>query len=1116
MILLARSVRSLGLAAALVAATVLSAVAVAQPTVVVAERGDLALVPYYTVRGQWVTGIHIVNTSDMTQVVKFRLRRATDGMNALDFNLVMSPRDVYAGFLGDDENGNISWTSPDTTCTAPATWGNRFTMPPIYRAGAESGYVEIIAMGQTLNERQPIAVAARHSATTSMPLDCAAVRSNFFADGRAAVVADPANNVAAVTGKKGVLANNQTYQPGMASASNDTVKTGGTNTYMDSGNVLKVSYFIRDNGTGIEFGDNAVHIANFLNAPSITNQQYGVSAGDLNGLDFPDLNGAGMPGGSMGRTRFFPELSKGAGMPGGGMGRTRFNRLRRAGVLGATRIINEWSANPANGVQMDWVITLPGQYTMLNLPQYLASLGADRAWVPTVDSTGNAMDNPGCPRTAIPVNTSTGMAAVAACDFRDLPIELTLTPYNRDGGATMPTTPTGTLVPGPQPPAPPVPKISLAKVANVITFGGNSVLGQRDANVNADLGQPFGWVKAKLTPQKNPGVCDWSGPDSSSPSASAAASLSMVCSSAATVIGGNAPVIGFAAWARKVAANPDASYGRIVEHSYPASASVPAPAPGAPTNLSATAGDAQVELSWAAVSGATRYTVYYSTSTIGDITASSVRSVAATSTSATVTNLPNGTLHYFVVTATTADGESAASSEASATPQVPPPGAPTNLSVTAGNGQVAISWTAVSGATGYTVYYSTSTISDITASSVRSVSTTSTSATVTNLPSGTLHYFVVTASNAGGESVASSEAFFVQLLPPPPGAPTNLSATAGNAEVELSWAAVSGATGYTVYYSTSTISDITASSVRSVAATSTSATVTNLPNGTLHYFVVTATTADGESAASSEASTTPTLVTGFVVFRDALSGGGEGPQMVVLPTGNFTMGSPSTETGRLANEGPTRTVTISNRIAMGRYEVTFEDYKRFTDDSTTTQTLPDDQGWGRGTRPVMRVSWNDAKAYARWLSTQTSKSYRLPSESEWEYAARAGTDTAYSFGNTISCSQARYGHDGGDCSSTRYGGTVPVGSFVANAFGLFDMHGNVAEFVEDCHVNTYTGAPSDGSARTTGCGANVLAVVRGGGWGTGPRFLRAATRNRLFLSFANNNTGFRLVRDLNP
>ena len=546
--------KPLALAAAVSAASLGytgNAVSAAHPEVATNDLGDLALVPYYTVRGQWVTGIHIVNTSDMTQVVKFRLRRATDGMNALDFNLVMSPKDVYAGFLSDDENGNISWTSPDTTCTVPATQGNRFTMPPLYRAGAESGYVEIIAMGQAAND-QPIAVAAKHSATTSMPLDCAAVRSNFFADGEAAAAAT--DTTPAVTGKRGVLGNTQTYQPGVASASNDTVKNGGTNTYMDSGNVLKVSYFIRDNGTGIEFGDNAVHIADFLREASITNQEYGTSAGDLNGLDFPDLNGAGMPT--------------------GGVARNRFNMLRRHDVLGMARIINEWSANPANGVQMDWVVTLPGQYTMLNLPRYLGSLGTDRAWVSTVNSTGNAMDNPGCSRTATAADATAGTTAMPACDYRDLPIELTLTPYNRDGGTTMPTAPTGPtgiLVPGPQPPAPPAPpapKTSLAKVANVITFGGNSVLGQSDANVNADLGQPFGWVKAKLTSQKEPGVCDWNGPDSSSPSATAAAALSMVCSSAAGVISGNAPVIGFAAWSRKVEANPNASYGRIVEHSY--------------------------------------------------------------------------------------------------------------------------------------------------------------------------------------------------------------------------------------------------------------------------------------------------------------------------------------------------------------------------------------------------------------------------------------------------------------------------------------------------------------------------------------------------------------------
>ena len=545
--------KPLALAAAVSAASLGytgNAISAAHPEVATNDLGDLALVPYYTVRGQWVTGIHIVNTSDMTQVVKFRLRRATDGMNALDFNLVMSPKDVYAGFLSDDENGNISWTSPDTTCTVPATQGNRFTMPPLYRAGAESGYVEIIAMGQAAKD-QPIAVAAKHSATTSMPLDCAAVRSNFFADG---------SNTAGAE-QRGVLSNSQTYQPGISSASDTTIKDGGTNIYTDSGNVLKVSYFIRDNATGIEFGDNAVHIADFLDLPSITNQQYGIGSGDLNGFEFPDLDGTGLPGtGTV--TGNNPTIV-----------RNRFNRLRRSDVLGAASILNEWSANPANGVQMDWVVTLPGQYTMLNLPRYLGSLGTDRAWVSTVNSTGNAMDNPGCSRSAIAADASTGTAAVAACDYRDLPIELTLTPYNRDGGTTMPTAPTGptgTLVPGPQPPAPPAPpapKTSLAKVANVITFGGNSVLGQSDANVNADLGQPFGWVKAMLTSQKDPGVCNWDGPDSSSPGAAAAA-LSMTCSSAANVIAGNAPVIGFAAWSRRVEANPNASYGRIVEHSY--------------------------------------------------------------------------------------------------------------------------------------------------------------------------------------------------------------------------------------------------------------------------------------------------------------------------------------------------------------------------------------------------------------------------------------------------------------------------------------------------------------------------------------------------------------------
>ena len=542
---LCRVGHSLGLAAALVAATVLAPRAGAQPMEASAERGDLALVPYYTVRDQWLTGIHIVNTSDSTQVVKVRLRRATDGMNALDFNVVMSPQDVYAGFLSDDQNGNISWASPDSSCTAPATQANRLTMPPIYRVGAESGYVEIIAMGQAADD-QPIAVAAKHSATTSMPLDCAAVRSNFFADGVAAVAADPANNQAAVAGKRGVLNNRQTYQPGVASASDTTIKTGGTNTYTDSGNVLKVSYFIRDNSTGIEFGDNAVHIADFLGLPSITNQEYGIGSGDLNGFDFPDLDGTGLPNGAASST----------------IERGRFNRLRRQDVLGVDSMINEWSANPANGVEMDWVVTLPGQYTMLRLPQYLASLGADRAWVSTIDSAGRPGFNPQCPRQAMAANPATAAAAVPACDFRDLPLKLTYTAYNREESAGPPPPP-ATLQVGSQPPTARA-ATYLPKVANVIGFGGNSVLGQPDVDVTANLRQPFGWVEAQLESQSDPKVCQWDpSQDATSPSA-AAANLTLDCATSAT---GNAPVIGFAAWSRRLAANSEASYGRIVEHS---------------------------------------------------------------------------------------------------------------------------------------------------------------------------------------------------------------------------------------------------------------------------------------------------------------------------------------------------------------------------------------------------------------------------------------------------------------------------------------------------------------------------------------------------------------------
>ena len=161
---------------------------------------------------------------------------------------------------------------------------------------------------------------------------------------------------------------------------------------------------------------------------------------------------------------------------------------------------------------------------------------------------------------------------------------------------------------------------------------------------------------------------------------------------------------------------------------------------------------------------------------------------------------------------------------------------------------------------------------------------------------------------------------------------------------------------------------------------------------------------------------------------------------------------------------------------------------------------------------MINVSWEDAKAYAAWLSEQTGKRYRLPSESEWEYAARAGTETAYSWGNEIGVNRANCDGSGSKWSDKR---TSPVGSFEPNAFGLYDMHGNVQEWVEDCWHDNYEGAPTDGSAWTSGDDGS-LAVVRGGSWFNAPRGLRAAYRDRDSPSGRFDNVGFRLVQDLNP
>ena len=239
------------------------------------------------------------------------------------------------------------------------------------------------------------------------------------------------------------------------------------------------------------------------------------------------------------------------------------------------------------------------------------------------------------------------------------------------------------------------------------------------------------------------------------------------------------------------------------------------------------------------------------------------------------------------------------------------------------------------------------------------------------------------------------------------------------------------------------------------------------------------------------------------------------PEMVVVPAGSFMMGSPASEEGRRDNEGPVHRVRIAQPFAVGVYEVTFAQWDACVSDGGCGGHRPDDGGWGRGRHPVINVSWEDAQSYVRWLSMETGKSYRLLSESEWEYVARAGTTGPFHFGATISTDHANYDGDytyGSGRKGRNRERTVPVGRFSSNAFGVHDVHGNVWEWVEDCWHDDYRGAPADGSAWESGeC---RVGVFRGGSWNFGPWDLRSAFRYRSDTALRYGSVGFRVARAL--
>jgi formylglycine-generating enzyme required for sulfatase activity len=240
------------------------------------------------------------------------------------------------------------------------------------------------------------------------------------------------------------------------------------------------------------------------------------------------------------------------------------------------------------------------------------------------------------------------------------------------------------------------------------------------------------------------------------------------------------------------------------------------------------------------------------------------------------------------------------------------------------------------------------------------------------------------------------------------------------------------------------------------------------------------------------------------------------PQMVVVPAGSFTMGSPPTETGRNSSEGPQHSVTIGRAFAVAASELTFDEWDTCATYGDCSKGVLDG-GFGRGQRPVIDVTWDDAQRYVKWLSTVTGKTYRLLTEAEYEYAARAGTQTPYPWGNDFAVNDKPMANCNG-CGSIPWDNneTAPINSFPANNFGLSDMVGNIWEWVQDCFHPTFDNAPLDGSAWTTDCPDRTYRAVRGGSWLNPPNYVRSANRFKASAVDRDDNLGFRVARDLTP
>jgi|GEM_PF-940073 len=561
-----------------------------------------------------------------------------------------------------------------------------------------------------------------------------------------------------------------------------------------------------------------------------------------------------------------------------------------------------------------------------------------------------------------------------------------------------------------------------------------------------------------------------------------------------------------------------------------------------PHQIIADPGNARVTLSWTPVTDASSYNIYYSTK--AGVTKTTFETVVRDVHDGHIErNLQNGVKYYFVVTSLGPTGtESDISKEVSATPvATPPPAAPTNVTAaTTGPGTMQLTWSASANAVSYIIYYDT--VPQISKEKAAfSWPNAVSPQNINGLTNNTTYYFVVTAQNANGESVASFEVSCTPQNSPPPATPTSVQAVENDGRVRLSWNSVAGASSYHIYYAKEIyVSKTYGTKVQYVPVAPQPATVatdvTSLTNKTAYFFVVTAVNGNGESAESSVVSATP------------IAGPAPVNAMIKIAAGAFQMGD---HLDGVSYALPVHTLTISE-FYMDRYETLYnlwkEVYDWAVDPARGANVYTFDSAGKNGSHdmgtnmPVSMVSWYDA---VKWLNARSEKEgktpvyytdaaqttvyrtgrtdiadnmvkwnangYRLPTEAEWEKAARGGVDgLRYPWGNDLSADKANY----------NMGRAVSVGLYPPNTYGLYDMAGNLFEWTWDWgneETNAYANWAAWGATDPHGpaSSAKNTRIRRGGGYTYGSRYLACYERMFRVPTYTAPYFGFRSVRSEN-